>query len=174
VIKFNNTDILQLIVHELNYIRNKTLKPIQRGGYVGFINLVFSRSGDAVRRYVIYRDHGKGGFSPVTKGIIALQRLYATYDSDCYWIGHSHTSVIDPKSQWTMGVTSTGKMYQKPKLGIITPGYNRNFEERTFNEDEYYRLNFAEERFSAPTGIGFGELTLDLTGDIISSRATIV
>jgi len=175
IVKFNNLDIIALIVMLLNQKRSKKIPPIKRGGYVGFINLVFSRKGDAVRRYVIYRDHGKGGNSPVTKGTIGLNRLYGTYDADVYWLGHSHQSILDSTSQWSIGVTPQGKLYQKNKVGIITPGYSVNFGEREYNNDsDYYRLNFPEERFYAPTGIGYGQLDINLTGDNLKARIAIV
>ena len=174
IVKYNNCDPIALLVREMNKIRNPLLPQIQRGGYVGFIMLHFHRNGESVKRQLIYRDHGKGGNAPVTKGIIALNRLYGTYDSDIYWIGHSHTSVIDPVSQWTIGVTSNGKIYRKNKIGIITPGYNRNFDEEEYGDNDYYRSNFAEERFSAPTGIGYGRLEIDVTSDDIRSKVSIV
>ena len=160
IVKFNNLDIISLIVYNLNQARNKKLQPIQRGGYVGFVNLSFRIKDGSTRRFVIYRDHGKGGNSPVTKGTIALQRLYATFDADLYWLGHSHQSIIDSQSQWSIGISSQGNIYKKPKIGIITPGYQNCFTETSANE--LYKLNFPEERFHAPTGLGYGLLKINL------------
>lgn len=174
IVKYNNTDILSMIARDLNKIRNPKLPQIARGGYVGFIYLHFHRSGESVKRYVIYRDHGKGGNSPVTKGTIGLNRLYGTFDCDMAWLGHSHTSIIDSASQWQIGVTSNGKMYKKQKVGIITPGYQLNFDETSYEKDsDFYKLNFPEQSFYAPTGIGYGRLELELTSDDIKSRVSI-
>lgn len=170
IVKYNNVDIIKMIVDILNSKRSKELEPIRRSGYVGFINLAFSRKKEAVRRFVLWRDHGKGGASPVTKGTILLNRLYTTYDADMYWLGHSHQSLIDPNSQWSIGVTPFGNMYRKNKIGLITPGYSVNFAEREYNESTLYRSNFPEEKFFAPTGLGCGILELDLTGDKIASK----
>lgn len=167
IVKYNNTDIIHLIAKGLNGKRSKTLEPIRRSGYVGFIDLIFSRGDGAVRRFTIYRDHGKGAGSPVTKGSISLNRLYSTYVADMYWLGHTHVSLIDSKSQWSIGVSSKGNIYQKNKIGIITPGYNRNFMEREYADSDYYELDFAEEKFYAPTGIGCGVLDISLEGDTI-------
>jgi hypothetical protein len=170
IVKFNNIDILSLIIFELNKKRSQKLRPIVRGDYTGFINLVFSFAAGKVRRFVIYRDHGKGGNSPVTKGTIGLQRLYGTFDADLYWLGHSHQSIIDPASQWTIGITPKGKLYKKNKIGIITPGYQSCFNE---SKSDYYRLNFPEERFYSPTGIGYGRLELSIGDTIIPSLAIL-
>ena len=173
-VKYNNSDMIAMLARELNRERSSSLKPIARSGYNGFINLSFSRGNGATRRVVIYRDHGKGGNSPVTKGTISLNRLYTTYIADIYWLGHSHVSLVDSKSQWSIGVSSQGNLFRKNKIGIITPGYNRNFDEKNYDKDsDYYELNFAEERFYAPTGIGYGLLEVDLTGDKLNIKASV-
>ena len=173
IVKYNNVDALAMFVRDMNKIRSPKLPPIQRGGYCGFIYLHFHRSGDGVKRHVIYRTHGIGGNAPVTKGIIGLNRLYGTYDADTYWIGHSHTSILDPASQWTIGVSPQGKMYRKNKIGIITPGYQRNFDEEEYGDENYYKVDFPQERFLAPTGIGYGRLEIELTSDDIRSKVSI-
>jgi hypothetical protein len=173
IVKYNNTDAMAMLVRDLNKIRSSKLPAIQRGGYCGFVNLHFHRKGESVKRQVIYRTHGVGGNSPVTKGIIGLNRLYGTYDADIYWIGHSHTSVIDPASQWTIGVSPQGNIYRKHKIGIITPGYQRNFDEESYEDGAYYKSDFAQEKFHAPTGIGYGRLEVELTSEDIRSRVSI-
>jgi len=171
VVKYNNTDILAFLARELNHYRSPSLPPIQRSGYVGFINLCFSRSGSAVRRFVIYRSHGLGGNSPVTLGTISLNRLYTTYVADLYWLGHSHTDIID-KSGWNMGVSPKGKIVRKRRIGVITAGYQRNFQERSMGDHDTYRNNFPEERFHTPTGLGCATLTIDLAGDRIRANVS--
>jgi hypothetical protein len=173
-VKYNNTDILAMIVRDLNKARSSKLAPIQRGGYVGFVYLRFHRNEESIKRYVIYRDHGKGGNSPVTKGTIGLNRLYGTYDCDLAWLGHSHTSIIDPSSQWQIGVTSNGKLYQRQKIGMITPGYQRNFSDQEYPDGLYYKVNFPEERFYVPTGIGHGRLDIELTSEDIKAKVSMV
>lgn len=173
VVKYNNVDPLAMLQRELNKLRSSKLIPIQRGGHVGFINLHFHRKGEGVKRHLIYRDHGKGGNSPVTKGTIGLNRLYSTYDADTIWLGHSHTSIVDNKSQWAIGVSTQNKIYKKNKVGIITPGYQRCFEEKEYNDDNFYRLDFPEEKFYSPTGIGYGHLEIQLTRNDIVARHEI-
>jgi len=172
-VKYNNVDIIQLIVYLMNQLRTKEKPPIQRGGYSGFVEYVFRRKDAATRRFVIYRDHGHGGNSPVTKGMIPLQRLYSTYMADVYWLGHSHQSLIDSASQWTIGVTGSGQVYHKHKMGIVTPGYHLSLKSYDYKPETLYRNNFAEERFFAPTGIGYGLLELDLSKDIIKTKLSI-
>lgn len=167
-LRFNNIDILRLIVDSLQQFRDPKLPKIQRGGYVGFIHLVFRRGDGAVRRYVVYRDHGKGGASPVTKGMIGLNRMAVSFVYDLGWQGHSHQDVID-LGGWSIDVTATGKIRHKRKLAVVTPGYSRNFQVTDTNNGNYAR-NYPEESFYGPTGLGCHFLALDLTGDEISAR----
>ena len=57
---------------------------------------------------------------------------------------------------------------------MITPGYQRNFGEQEYPDGEYYRVNFPEERFYAPTGLGHGRLDIELTSDDIRSKVSMV
>jgi hypothetical protein len=173
IVKYNNVDPLAMLQRELNKLRSKQLPPILRGGYTGFVNLHYHRKGEGVKRHLIYRDHGKGGNSPVTKGTIILQRLYTTYDADTVWVGHTHTSIIDNASQWAIGVSTQNKIYKKQKVGIITPGYQRCFEEQDYSDGNFYKLNFPEEKFYSPTGIGYGRLEINLANDCIQAYHSI-
>lgn len=168
IAKYNNCDILHLLASKLGESRSRSLSPIRRSGYVGFIRLVFRRGDGCVKSYVIYRDHGKGGSSPVTHGIINFNRLFTTYSCDLAWLGHTHSHVID-KNYQTIGVSSQGKLYKRPKIGVITPGYQMCFEERTYGENEYYRSNFPEERFSVPSPIGHATLTINVSNDYMEA-----
>lgn len=169
-LKYNNVDVLRIIVDNLNQYRSKSLKPIVRGGYVGFIHLRFRRGDGGTKRYVIWRDHGKGGNSPVTKGIIGLNRSAVAFGCDLIWHGHSHNDITD-RGGWNITVGADGKLNYRRRIATITPGYNRNFSETRTNDGNYAR-NFPEESFYAPTGLGCQFLKLDLTRDDI--RAKIV
>lgn len=69
---------------------------INFGGYTGYIDYRFRLSLDENlgngRRYVIWYHHGSGGSSPVTKGMIDLDRT-AAFRADLKWLGHKHTRI---------------------------------------------------------------------------------
>ena len=159
LVKYDNVDMLKLLASELSKYRNLKLPPIKRGSYQGFLRFWFEAKGGAVRQYVIYRDHGKGGASPVTKGIINFNRVHTTFIADTYWLGHTHSSVID-NSTWTIYPDNSGKIIKKQKRSIITAGYNEGFIQRNLGNDDCYRNDFVEEKFLAPTGMGYAMLYL--------------
>jgi hypothetical protein len=156
IVKYSGADLVAFLVRDLNLARDKKLPPIQRGGYQGFLRLIFSDSpklNEHIRIYDIYREHGKGGAAPVTKGTINIQRLHTTYLADLYWLGHSHTDITD-KTAWTVYPDRSGKIVRKRKRSVITAGYQGSFEQRNLTEGEYYRNGFPEEKFLIPSGEG--------------------
>ncbi len=161
IVKYNNTDILALLAFALKEKRSPGLPPIKRGGYVGFINLVFSDNGSRVRRFVIYRDHGKGANSPVTHGILAFSRAFTTFNCDMAWFGHSHNSLVDDTFH-NIGISAQGNFYRKKKFGVITAGYQKCFTPTIYDESHFYKNNFPEERFYGPTSTGMKTLTIDI------------
>lgn len=175
IVKYDHCDLVKMLVRELSLIRDKSLPPIQRGSYQGFLRIWFRDNGQAVRQYVIYRDHGKGGSSPVTKGIINIQRLHTTYLADLYWLGHSHTSITDA-TPWTIYPDSSGKIIKKRKRSVITAGYQDCFTQRNLNSDTLYRNSFPEEKFLAPTGLGSAllRLTVPARHDITEIDSEII
>jgi len=153
IVKYDHVDMVKLLVSELAKQRYAGLPPIQRGSYQGFLRLWFKQGDGAVRQYVIYRDHGKGGASPVTKGTIPLNRIHTTFLADLYWLGHSHTDITD-KTAWTIYPDNAGKIIRKRKRSVITAGYQEGFIQRNLGPDDYYRTDFVEEKFLVPTGLG--------------------
>lgn len=157
IVKYAGADLLAFLVHDLNAIRDPKLPPIQRGGYQGFLRLNFSDSPTGKthsREYLIYREHGKGGAAPVTKGTINIQRLHTTYIADLYWLGHSHTDIYD-KTAWTVYPDRAGRIIRKRKRSVITAGYQGGFEQRDLKtDDDYYQSSFPEEKFLIPSGEG--------------------
>lgn len=157
IVKYSGVDLVALLCLQLNAARDKKLPPIKRGGYQGFLRLIFSGAPDLrshTREYVIYRDHGKGGNAPVTKGTINIQRLHTTYVADLYWLGHTHTDIVD-RTAWTIYPDRSGRIIKKRKRSVITAGYQDCFKQRDLKtEDDLYRSDFAEERFLIPTGLG--------------------
>lgn len=153
IVKYDHVDLVKMLVAELSRLRDPSLPPIQRGGYQGFLRLWFHVKNGGTKQYVIYREHGKGGGSPVTKGTISLQRLHTTYIADLYWLGHLHTDIID-KTPLTIYPDNSGHIIRKKKRSIITAGYNSSFNQRDLKEDNFYRNSYPEENFLTPTGTG--------------------
>ena len=95
-----------------------------RGHYSGFLRFKFkAESGGGTRTFDMYYDHGSGGNSPVTKGVISTNRRGAAYDADILVSGHNH-------NRWMMemmreGVTQSGEIKARPQLHLNMGTYNR-------------------------------------------------
>lgn len=180
VIKYNTVNPLFMIAKDLNVFRNKNLPRIHLGDYQGFINCFF-HYGDkrAISRYIIYRHHGLGGLSPVTKGMIDFSRINLGFDADCYWIGHKHNQFVD-ESNHRFSTNAVGTVEKKKITNIITAGYEighkikvntESFGEYDIKKDDY-DLSYVEENFYTPYGNGFVKLELEVTNHKVLSSAT--
>lgn len=170
-LKYNNFDPTQHLVWELNKVRSDKLRPIQIGGYKGYIRLKF-RCGDngGVRDYTIMYYHGRGGDAPITKGMIDFSRLYMNYLADCYWTGHKHTSIVD-KTASTVFVDKTGSVCVKPKQAICTAGYKQIIHQDDYNKPldfdgitmpAGYRPDFGEEQMLTTQSNGYGIIDIEI------------
>lgn len=169
IVKYDHVDMVKMLCRELNLIRDPKLPPIQRGGYQGFLRLHFrDKSGKSIRSFDIYREHGKGGSAPVTKGVINIQRLHTTFVADLYWLGHSHTSIID-QTPWTVYPNQSGTIVKRRKMTVITAGYQDSFIQRNLSENDSYRNAFPEEKFLTPGGIGSALLHITVPGSASES-----
>ena len=92
------------------------------GDYSGYIRFSFlDKSGNGKRHMDLYYDHGMGGNSPVTKGVISTNRRGVTYDADIFVSGHNH-------NRWTVenmreGVDTNGNIKVYPQLHVNTGTY---------------------------------------------------
>jgi len=179
VIKYNSVNPLFMIADKLMQYRSKTLPRIQLGDYQGFINCFF-HYGDkrAIERFIIYRHHGLGGLSPVTKGMIDFSRINLGFLADCYWIGHKHNQFVD-ESNHRFSINPVGTVEKKKILNIITAGYEighrikenqESIEEYDIKKDDY-KLSFVEENFYTPYGNGFVKLELEICNHKVLSSA---
>lgn len=122
-LKYHYTDLTKRIREKLQARRNPQLPPIHQGGYRGFIVIRFLHGTHrAVKNFVIFRHHGRGGGAPVTKGMIDLQRLRATFSADLYWLAHKHTS-IDDDSMQEVSVNRAGKISVRRQAATLTGTY---------------------------------------------------
>ena len=175
VIKFNSVDPAYMIVWSLNQIRDKDIPRMVCGDYKGFITLKFFKpfqeTKAAVRRYIIFSHHGKGGNSPITKGMIDIQRLTMTNIAHLYWLGHKHTQIIDDTLHYET-VNKNGDIVTINQVGIITAGYEKSFKANNINPNELmtinnscYKLNWQEENFYSTNINGCMMLTIDLRNE---------
>jgi len=175
-VKYNSVDLIKLLVDRLNAVRDSGLAPIQRGGYQGFLRFWFrAANGSHTHQFVLYREHGKGGASPVTHGVINFSRIFTTFLADCYWLGHVHASVVDTTG-WTIAPDRAGTIRKTRKLAVITAGYNEGFVQRNLPRGCAYQSSFPEEKFLVPTGLGSALLHItvprgnneDLTTELVT------
>jgi hypothetical protein len=160
ITKYDHCDMIKLLVSELARYRDPSLPAIRRGSYQGFIRLWFRAGNGATRQYIIYREHGKGGNSPVTKSTISLNRLNTVFIANLYWLGHSHGNLTS--SGWNIYPDNSGKIIQEKTREVVTAGYQKGFEQRDLTDDVLYRNSFPEEKFLVPTGIGAALLHINV------------
>ena len=115
--------------HETDLIGNLAERLVcERGGYSGYIRFKFTaKSGGGVRAFDMYYNHGSGGNSPVTKGVINTNRRGVAFDADIFVSGHNH-------NRWQMEimreyVDQRGNIKTKPQLHLNTGTYNKKSSE---------------------------------------------
>ena len=82
VLKRHETDLLGNLAERLG---------CKRGDYAGFLRFAFYYSaGASKRKFDVYYNHGSGGNSPVTKGVIQTNRRDASITADIFVSGHNH------------------------------------------------------------------------------------
>ena len=119
----NGTDILGDMLRELNHYAPA---PIKRGGYGGWIRLVFNHADGTHEQVKLKYFHGSGGEAPVTRGAIQTNRQ-AVYlpDADIVVNGHSHNSYYIPIARERMG--EDGRMHFDLQHHIRVPGYKQSY-----------------------------------------------
>ena len=140
ILKHHETDITERVVGALN----------DRGGNIvsaGYGTWVLFRlRRDKQRKCVrMFRHHGYGGSSPVTKGVIHTARTAVWLpDADIVWMGHTHTEYVVPISR--QRISRNGEIYYDEQMHVRTPGYKAGL------TDNYE--GWATERGFAPTTVG--------------------
>lgn len=119
VLKHLGTNLIDRIVHNINISGGEAYNM----GYFGFARFRFQYANGGVRRSkVLYWHHGKGGNSPVTKGVISTARQ-AVYlpDADIVWCAHNHNEYSLTLNR--VGVNTAGKIVETLQHHVRTPGY---------------------------------------------------
>lgn len=116
-IKNSEVDPLSMIVERLN----ETGGNIALGQYRSWVIIRAAKKSGSSDSYRIRAFHGSGGGGPVTKAMIAHQRLIAQTDgADLIWTGHVHEY---HDSLWIKdGLDSKFNPYPQKTYAVTTPG----------------------------------------------------
>ena len=90
-ISYGNHEISVRKRQEVDILKNLSLQlgDVQLGKYGGFIRLLFEFA-DTKESKILYYNHGSGGNSPVTRGVIKTNRRQSYIQSDYLISGHTH------------------------------------------------------------------------------------
>ena len=121
------TDLTARFVEKLNALR-KGKPPIHRAGYTGWIRLMFENANKSHRcSHSMKIEHGTGGNSPVTKGVIQSARRSSRTEGATFFVsGHIHErwnleSIVETLNG------STSRVEQHQLEHIQLGAYKRDF-----------------------------------------------
>lgn len=91
IISYGNHELSILKRQEIDVINNlaQQLGGVNVGKYSGFIRFIFDLDNEQ-RKKTLYYNHGSGGNSPVTRGVIKTNRRQSFIQSDFFVSGHIH------------------------------------------------------------------------------------
>lgn len=157
ILKHHETNLTTRLVERLNTM---TGARIYDGSYTGWVFFsLYSANTKNVRGTIrLWRTHGEGGGSPVTRGVITTARR-AVYlpDADIVLAGHTHHEWQVPIQR--LRVTSKGKVYQDEQLHVQLPSYKDEY------KDGYSYGNWAIERGMPPKPVGAAWLEIWIDND---------
>ncbi len=126
------------------------------GAYEGWIQLMFTAHKTKTFQKRIYYTHGRGGSSPVTKGVIKTNRRAAAIEgADIVISGHSHDQYRLEMTKRCL--TDQGREYFKEDLHIQLPSYKESLAKNP--------LGFEANHEMAPKPVGAMWLMLEYQGD---------
>lgn len=128
VISRKEVDLIRHLVDKLNSVRSSGLPPIHRVGYTSWIRFMFENAREAGRSSEFMKlEHGTGGNSPVTKGVIQAQRRQVRTQLATFFVSsHIH-------EKWTQNFVSerpnlsTGKIELHRAAHIQLGSYKSDF-----------------------------------------------
>lgn len=94
-------------------------------GYTGFLLLRFSRASGGSRTVRVWLHHGAGGGRLKGSKALGLQRIAWAFDCDLAIHGHVHDEIAQPVNR--IGVTHTGKIYNKRTLAFVSGTFMRTW-----------------------------------------------
>lgn len=162
VLKYHHYDIIMGLASRLNAIRDKSLAPIFRGGYQGYIQYRFYDNHKAVARftYTIFHHHGVGGPAPSTKGMLDFNRVITSHIADLYWLGHKHTGITDPYVMRDR-LNQKGNVVVERCHAVFTAGYK--MPHKIENYEDGYIIDYSDTFYNMQAQ-GYVQLNLKLNG----------
>lgn len=161
-LKYNNYDVIRGVITLLNHVRAKSLPRIHHGGYKSYVRWRFSQGQNRHTKTIdLLHFHGKGGSSPVTRGMIDINRLRAHYVADVYWLGHKHTNISDPDEK--IELAQNDQIKARQVIAFFTAGYQQGFKQADYNKSGYVR-NFEDTQLGGTT-TGFAMLEVRMLRD---------
>lgn len=103
---------------------------VKYGGYCGFYRKTWVNQKRIYRTLTIYRHHGAGGSSPVTKGMTDFQRMLGFLpDADVFHIGHKHNRFVD--SGVRLRCLASGAVKTEPYLSVMSGAYMDTYQDQS-------------------------------------------
>lgn len=130
IINKHETDLITRLVEALNGGSVVGGHKVHKGGYGGYIRLVFEQAGGGggIRSVLIKYYHGTGGGGIVTHGVIQSQRMAAMLtDADIVVCGHVHERYI--MSYMRERTTQRGKIEHHEQFHVRTPTYKDEYKQ---------------------------------------------
>jgi predicted phosphodiesterase len=113
--------------HERNLTKNliKDLNTLHGGKiihqkYDGFVRFAFTYDTESTFSTVLYRNHGFGGNSPVTLGVINTNRSQVNVDADIFVYGHIHNKWVVYKANKGLNKNNELKITDKIHIQLST------------------------------------------------------
>jgi len=169
--KYHSLDPISLIVGELN---RSHAGSVDYGGYCGFFRRSWVYGQRKYFTLTLYRHHGSGGASPVTKGIIDFARMLAFIDADVIVLGHKHNRLVEGSAR-RIRLNAGGEVVQDPVLCVMAGAYMNTYNEQSSEDALTHgrRGNYAHEWNCAPQQPGGVFLRVELSGPGMRIRAEV-
>jgi hypothetical protein len=170
VYKYGQTNMTKLLFMMLNAKLNGKHK-VAYGGYTGYLGYRFSDGNHKKILKILYH-HGSGGSSPVTKGMIDINRKETNWDYDIFLFGHKHNKFVtaNGRMQPVFRKDGTGYIYWTDNKSIQTGSFYRNY---SAGEAEGTKIPpYEEVKEHAPKPIGGVFFTVQLEQEWIKAFQT--
>jgi len=148
LVTYGNHELSVLGRQEVDVLRNFAEKlNIQLGEYSGFVRFSFSDRKSAKSSHIsvsklLYFNHGSGGNSPVTRGVIKTNRRQNYISADIFVSGHIH-------SEWIVNLP----MVSVSQKGIIKKSEQTHISLGTFKDDSF-KGGWADTKEFPPPNMG--------------------
>jgi hypothetical protein len=128
VTKRYEVSLMRHLIDRLNAVRSKDIAPIHHAGYTGWIKFMFENGGNRDRSSELMKlEHGTGGNSPVTKGVISAHRRQTrTHGATFFVSSHIHERWIQNFLQERLN-SSTGRVELHRSCHIQLGSYKSDF-----------------------------------------------